>query len=50
MELRVGFRITLVLVILALSLSGERVEAQRAGKTIKIESSDNSSGRPYIHT
>uniref|UniRef100_A0A671USY4 Collagen type XXII alpha 1 chain n=1 Tax=Sparus aurata TaxID=8175 RepID=A0A671USY4_SPAAU len=31
MELRVGFRITLVLVILALTLSGERVEAQRAG-------------------
>lgn len=48
MELRVGFRITLVLVILALTLSGERVEAQRAGKTIK--SSDNSSGRHYIHT
>lgn len=33
MELRLGFRITLV--ILALALSGERVEAQRAGKTIK---------------
>lgn len=50
MELRVGFRITLVLVILALTLSGERVEAQRAGKTIKIEFSYNSSGRPCIHT
>uniref|UniRef100_A0A4W6CGM3 Collagen type XXII alpha 1 chain n=1 Tax=Lates calcarifer TaxID=8187 RepID=A0A4W6CGM3_LATCA len=31
MELRLGFRITLVLVILAFTLSGERVEAQRAG-------------------
>uniref|UniRef100_A0AAQ5XG33 Collagen alpha-1(XVI) chain n=1 Tax=Amphiprion ocellaris TaxID=80972 RepID=A0AAQ5XG33_AMPOC len=31
MELRLGFRITLVLVILALTLSNERVEAQRAG-------------------
>lgn len=40
MELRLGCRMTLVLVILALTLSGERVEAQRAGKTIKIEYSD----------
>lgn len=36
MELRLGFRITLVLVILALTLSSEKVEAQRAGKTIRI--------------
>lgn len=43
MELRLGFRITLVLVILAFTLSGERVEAQRAGKTIKTENS-----RPYV--
>lgn len=40
MELRLGFRITLVLVILALTLSGERVEAQRAGRIIKIEYSN----------
>lgn len=40
MELRLGFRITLVLVILALTLSSERVEAQRAGKTIKAECLD----------
>lgn len=45
MELRVGFRITQVLVILALTLSGERVEAQsRAGKSIKSENS-----RPNIN-
>uniref|UniRef100_A0A7N8WWI5 Collagen type XXII alpha 1 chain n=1 Tax=Mastacembelus armatus TaxID=205130 RepID=A0A7N8WWI5_9TELE len=31
MELRLGFRLSLVLVILALTLSSERVEAQRAG-------------------
>ncbi|KAF3833558.1 hypothetical protein F7725_024762, partial [Dissostichus mawsoni] len=31
MELRLGCRITLVLVVLALTLSGETVEAQRAG-------------------
>ncbi len=37
MELRLGFRITLVLIILALTLSGETVEAQRAGKIIKTE-------------
>lgn len=34
MQLRLGFRITLVLAILALTLSGVRVEAQRAGKII----------------
>lgn len=37
MKLRLGFRITLFLVILALTLSSERVEAQRAGKTITFE-------------
>lgn len=37
MELRLGFRISLVLVTLALTLSNERVDAQRAGKTIKPE-------------
>lgn len=36
MELRLGFRITPVLVILALTLSSEKVEAQRAGKTTRI--------------
>lgn len=48
MELRLGFRISLVLVILALTLSGEIVEAQRAGKTIKIEYSDITSGRASV--
>ena len=33
MELRLGVRASLVLLILALTLSGERVHAQRAGKT-----------------
>lgn len=37
MELQLGFRITVVLVVLALTLSSKRVEAQRAGKTIKHE-------------
>lgn len=37
MKFRLGFRIALVLVVLALTLSGEGVEAQRAGKVIKIE-------------
>lgn len=32
MKFRLGFRITLILVVLALTLSGEGVEAQRAGK------------------
>lgn len=40
MELRLGFRITLVLVILALTLSNERVEAQRAGKMITAKCLD----------
>lgn len=31
MELRLGFRVTLVWLILALTLSSQRVEAQRAG-------------------
>lgn len=48
MKLRLGFRITLVLVILALTLSGERVEAQRAGIIIKIEYFDMTSERVYI--
>lgn len=47
MEFRLGFRITLVLVVLALTLSGERVEAQRAGMIIKIEYFYMSSGRAY---
>lgn len=33
MEYRLGFRLSLVVVILALTLSRERVEAQRAGMT-----------------
>lgn len=37
MKFRLGFRIALVLIVLALTLSGEGVEAQRAGKVIKIE-------------
>lgn len=37
MELHRGFRITLVSVLLALTLSGEPVEAQRAGKTIRSD-------------
>lgn len=40
MELRLGFRISLVLVILALTLLGEKVEAQRAGESVKIKYSD----------
>lgn len=41
MKFRLGFRIALVLVVLALTLSGEGVEAQRAGKVIKIEYFEN---------
>lgn len=37
MELRLGFRITLVWFILALTLSSQRVEAQRAGKEDRFE-------------
>lgn len=48
MELRLGFRITLVLAILAFTLSGEGVEAQRAGKIIKIGNVDNSSCRTFL--
>lgn len=48
MKVRLGFRITLVLVILALTLSGETVEAQRAGKIINIDYFHMSSGRACI--
>jgi len=40
MELRLGFRITLVWFILALTLSSKRVEAQRAGKMAKNKDLD----------
>lgn len=36
MELRLGFRLTLVMVILALTLFSQRVEAQRAGMIMKL--------------
>lgn len=48
MKVRLGFRITLVLVILALTLSGETVDAQRAGKMINIDYFHMSSGRACI--
>lgn len=40
MELRLGLRITQLLVILVVTFSSETVEAQRAGEAIKIKNSD----------
>lgn len=48
MKVRLGFRITLVLVILALTLSGETVDAQRAGKIINVDYFHMHQGRACI--